>query len=517
MFLTSEPTPTTSINIPVLRPYQIGALDQIAYQVKEGIRSILCVCPTGGGKTTIAAELIRRTVLGGGRAIFMAHRAELIDQAKGRLVTFGLKPGVIQAGHQSSMRPVQVASVQTLNNRHYPATDLLIVDEAHHAMSNTFKRAIDHYLGIGATVVGLSATPFRLDGKELGDLFQALVNPVGITDLIHQGHLVKPRYIAPDKLDLTGIKTNQANGVRDYNGDEMYQQIFNKKEVFAGVIENYRTYANDSKAIVFNCNVEHSLKMVDVFTAAGYTSAHVDGSMDRFRRKKILNDFAAGRIQILNNVYLLTEGYDLPGIETVILNKFTKSKCMYIQMVGRGLRPAGDKVHCMVLDQGGNVWEHGRVDTNEDYSLDPAEKKEKKTLGASPVKMCPSCQYIQAASAKTCGDCGYEWPVQDRINKKETEFREVTEADLAQTGSRKPQLPPELRYKPFDEMTLHELNIVRETQKHKDLWVLYKLKDRVIDSPRQWDMLETLINQYRDMRGYDPNWTKHMLHILARQ
>lgn len=504
----------------VLRSYQEAAITESEAHRANDIHRVMISCPTGAGKTTIAAEYISRMLTAGQNIIFIAHRTELIEQAAERLEEFGIKAGIIKSGYRYRPRPVQVASIQTLDKRTYPDAHCIIIDEAHHAMSSMYKRAVDHYINKGAFIVGLSATPYRLDGKGLGDLFDEMVAPVSIVDLIAQGYLVKPRYITPDPsaLDLDGVGTKQKDGFKDYDSDSLYSKHFGKAEVFAGLIDNYRKYAAGKRTIIFNCNLAHSQQVVDAFNAAGYPAVHVDGKMDRFRRKKILKDFAAGRYLILCNVQLLTEGYDLPSIECVIVNRKTKSKALWVQMVGRALRPSPGKEIAWVIDQGANVYEHGRVDANEVLTLELTAKKPAGPKGVSPVKECPSCQTVQFMSAAVCSDCGYIWPKEDKLNKTEIEFVEVNDEMLDQKRKKKTgEMPAHLRYKPFAEMTIFELDQVRDAMGHREGWVCWQLYWRVVDHPRCWDLLKVLIGQYADLKSYKPDWVEHAWYQIAKQ
>lgn len=507
------------IQLPTLRPYQANAIADLHRLRENGIKRVMVSCPTGAGKTTIAASFIHELIAVGQRIIFIAHRTELIEQAHERLLEYGIRGGFIKSGYRYRARPVQVASIQTLSRRFMPEADVIIIDEAHHAMSDQYQTVVSAYRASGAYIVGLSATPYRMDGRGLADLFDELIMPTSVLELIKQGYLCKPRYLSPDpsELDLQGVGTKQKDGFKDYDSDSLYQKHFSKSEVYAGLIDNYRKCADGKKGIIFNCNLEHSLRVVEAFNAAGYPAVHVDGTMDKAKRKRILQDHKAGRFLMLSNVQLLTEGYDDPSIETVIINRKTKSKALWIQMVGRVLRPNEGKEVGWVIDQGANVFDHGRVDVNETLTLQTSGKKGLGAKGVSPVKTCPTCASIQFASATSCEDCGYEWPKEDTLNKKEIQFVEVSD-ELLEKVKRKgtADLPSNLKFRPFDEMTLAELETCRTILGHKHLWVIYMLRNRVADSARPWDMLQILATQYAQMMGYEEGWVRHAMAMVAK-
>ena len=242
--------------------------------------------------------------------------------------------------------------------------------------------------------------------------------------------------------------------------------------MYDGVLEHNSRYAAGTKAIVINVDVKHSETMRDRFLSQGITCAHVDGETPALERARILEAFKAGEYQVLCNVNILTEGYDLPDIETVILNRATKSKSLYLQMVGRGLRPAPGKARCTVIDQGGNVWEHGPVEQPEEYSLEPTKKK-KKGAGAAPVKACPTCFFLQHLSAPTCKECGHTFTV--HISERQLKKTAFGELNSILAATVKASLPAHLR-KSYMDMTKDELKEVAQIRGYKPGWVHVQLK-----------------------------------------
>jgi len=466
------------MSIPPLRDYQLQAIEELRDGIRNHHRAQILVLPTGAGKTTVAAQLISGAVANNNHVLFMAHRKELVMQAKNRLHQFGIRPGVIMSGwkHRSNML-VNVASQQTLIKRELPPAKLIVVDEAHHSMSNGFKNLLEQYPK--AAIVGLTATPYRLDGRSLGDIYTNIVAPITLAELTAQGFLVPARYIGT-QMDMSDVEVKRG----EYNHKQLHEK-FDKKEIYDGVIENYMTYAPRSRAIVFNNDVLHSKSMTERFLSAGIPAAHLDADTHPLERSKILERYAAGQILVLNNVDLFGEGFDLPEIETVIANRRTKSKSLWKQWVGRGLRPAPGKTKCTVIDQGGNVWEHGPVDAPEEYSLEPEEKKKKSSLAqASPVKMCGGCGFIQSLSAQKCSECGHVFTT--HITERElpkAEFLDVTDEvkDFVprdfQKEKKHPPLPDHLR-KAYTDMTEEELKEVAEIRGYKPGWVWVQLKRR---------------------------------------
>lgn len=466
----------------VLRPYQIEAIDAVREAILAGHKRILLVIATGGGKTTVASEIITKTVEKGGKALFIAHRRELVDQAKNRLAQFGVYAGVIMAGTLPSRpKPVNVASVPTLTRRHdrRPKANVLIVDEAHHSTAMGFRRLIEAYVEDGAYVIGLTATPYRTDDRPLGDIYDAIVAPISLKMLTEEGHLVPARYFGP-KVELGDIKVSKG----DYDTTESYN-AYNKRELYANTVGNYQRFAHGTKAICFNINVAHSLETVAFFRAAGYRAEHVDGETPAMERSRTLDAFRRGEIDVLCNVNILTEGFDLPAIETVILNRPTKSRGLYMQMVGRGLRPAPGKVWCTVIDQGNNVRAFGPVENEPEPVLQQPPKREK-VQGVAPVKDCPQCETLVHLSATVCSNCGYVFPKEEKV-LAEAEFTEITGG---------PVEVPEHLQKPWAHLTPEELSELGRLKGYKLGWVIRQAKNNNPGKERE------ALQAIADHRGY---------------
>ncbi|GAA4349932.1 DEAD/DEAH box helicase [Hymenobacter saemangeumensis] len=466
-------------NLPQLRNYQLAVIEGVREQMKQGHRRILVVVPTGGGKTTIGGSIIHSSVSKGHRVLWLAHRKELVEQAHERISDrhkgFGIPAGVMMAGHPPRRKhAVQVASIATLIRRDLPTAKVVLVDEAHHSVSPSFLNMLDKYPD--AVVIGLTATPYRLDGRGLGDVYTAIVAPVSIGDLQAQGYLTPVRYFGTRKDLEPKLDTVKTVG-GDYKNDELYK-LFDKRALYDGVVANYVKFANASRAIVFNINVEHSLKVMEAFRAAGIAAYHVDGETPRAERESILAAFKRGEFEVLCNVNILTEGFDLPAIETVILNRATKSKSLYLQMVGRGLRPAPGKSACTVIDQGGNVRHFGPVEHPEEHSLEatPKRKSGSGATSAPPMKTCPQCERLDLLFVQQCPECGHVYS-SGEMKLEQEEFLELTDflpKNVVVPGAKKP-VPDHLK-KSWLDMSKEELKEYATIQGYKPGWVYCQLK-----------------------------------------
>jgi len=409
-----------------LRPYQTQAI----LETRDALRShrrVLVVAPTGAGKTTIAAEIIRLTVGRGGRVWFLAHRKELIDQASARLDQFRIPHGIIMADHWRDRPhlPVQVASVQTLVNRsmdHRPT--LVIIDEAHRATAASYRKVID----IAGTphVIGLTATPIRSDGKGLASSFDAMVQCPSIRTLINEGYLVPDRAFAGKRVDLAGV----AIAGSDYDASQL-SDAMNKPHLVGDVVTEWKRLASGRLTMVFAAGVKHSRTIVNAFRAAGVAAAHLDGETPKAEREDILKRLADGRLTVVSNAMVLTEGVDVPVVSCIVLARPTKSKGLYLQMAGRGLRTAPGKTDCLILDHGNCTMEHGLVRRDQNWQLteDAERKRSKQVSHAETFKVCPDCGEVAELDAETCR-CGYRFSV--RAKRKELKvyngvLEEVTE------------------------------------------------------------------------------------------
>lgn len=405
-------------NTPKLRPYQQNAIDTLRAKIASGKKRILLVLATGSGKTNIASEVIKLATNKGKKSLFIAHKRELVYQAHDRLATFGIDAGLIMPPHNSmNGHSTHVASIQTLIRREHPPADIVFLDECHHCTSSSFIKIIEHYKD--SVIIGLTATPFRMDGKPLGDIFEETVIPVTIQELIDMRFLVQPRYYGA-KIDLSQIKVVRG----DYDPNQLFETM-DKKFLYDGVVEKFKEFGY-GRTIVFCINIEHSQKTTAAFIAAGYRAAHIDFETSNEERRKLLSEFKNGNIQILVNCGIFSEGFDCASINTVILNKATKSKGAYFQMIGRALRPDENKTHCIVIDHGNNVRDHLPVEWFQ-AEVDCIKKRKSSSMGEETegqIKECIKCKSLVNIQTRTCPYCGYIFE-ENKIELIDAKFEEL--------------------------------------------------------------------------------------------
>jgi superfamily II DNA or RNA helicase len=397
----SQETSAASLS---LRLYQEVSLDGIRDSFRRGNRRVLFVLPTGGGKTIIFLFLAVATAARGKRVVILVHRTELIQQTARALQRFGIEFGIIAPGYPQTDAPVQIASVLTLVRRidRFRDFDLVVIDEAHHAVAGSWLQILEAYEG--SFVLAVSATPERLDGRGLGDVFEDMVVGPSVADLIQFGFLAPAVVYAPNhEIDLTGINTVAG----DYDQHQLAERMMSGGLV-GDAVEHYRKLASGVRGIAFCTNIAHSKAVAAEFTAAGYRAAHVDGNTPAEQRRATMAGLANGNIDIITNCGLISEGFDAPAVSAVLLMRPTRSLGLYLQMVGRALRP-GDGKKAIILDHAGNVHRHGLPDQERPWSLTATRRKAGKAA-AAPVKQCPECYALVPAAAQLCPECFYRFP-----------------------------------------------------------------------------------------------------------
>jgi|DEB0MinimDraft_6_1074348.scaffolds.fasta_scaffold03249_7 superfamily II DNA or RNA helicase len=380
-----------------LRQYQQQAIDDTRAAIRNGARAPLLVLPTGGGKTVIFATIAATAAAKGNRVLILVHRRELIHQASSKLAWVGLEHGIIAAGLPTTDALVQIASVQTLARRLAHMTwqpSLIIIDEAHHATAGQWERILNHWPD--AYRLGVTATPCRLDGRGLGAAFDRLVLGPSVSDLIEKEYLSKYRVFCPPMIaDLSQVKARAG----DYKIEEAEKQMV-RAEVTGDAVQHYKKYANGQKAIAFALTVAHAELVSEAFNESGIAAEVIKGEMSTAERESLVERFKLGTVQVLVSVNVVSEGFDCPDASCAIILRPTKSESLYLQQVGRVLRPAEGKRHAVILDHVANVPRHGLPCDHRQWSLE-----DKPAGGIVAVKQCPEC-FAVFHPQPTCPVCG---------------------------------------------------------------------------------------------------------------
>ncbi len=332
-----------------LRPYQKESKAAVFEQWRSGIRRTLLVLPTGCGKTIVFAKITEDCVRNGDRVLILAHRGELLEQAADKIAKATGLGCATEKAEQSclgSWYRITVGSVQSLMResrlKRFPEDyfNTIIIDEAHHCISDSYQRVLNHFPD--AKVLGVTATPDRGDMKNLGQVFESLAYEYTLPKAIKEGYLSPIKAVTiPLQVDLTGVGIQSG----DFKAGDLGTALDPYLERIA---EEMEKYCREKKTVVFLPLVKTSQKFRDILNAHGFRAAEVNGeSQDR---AEILEDYASGKYNVLCNSMLLTEGWDCPDVDCIVVLRPTKVRSLYCQMVGRGTRLAPGKDHLLLLD-----------------------------------------------------------------------------------------------------------------------------------------------------------------------
>ena len=465
-----------------LRQYQKDTLNNIIRSQRKGNKNILLQAATGSGKTIMASAYVKYLIEQNKNVLFLAHRRELIQQCSDKLTNEGIRHGIIMAGETSEFwHKTQVASIDTLRSRSItnkteplPKADVVIIDEAHRSLSRTYIKLVGMYED--SQVLGLTATPVRSDGKGLGFIFSDMVQAPSIRELTKAGHLVPCEYYAPTIPDLNGIQTSMG----DYNSVQLADRM-DKPKLIGDIVSSWKKIGNNKKTIVFASSVAHSKNLAESFIDIGIKAAHIDGETNNKERERVLNDFNNGDTKIICNCMVLTEGFDCPPAEVCVLARPTKSLGMYIQMVGRVLRPHEGKSKATIIDHSGAVYMHGFIEEDINWTLDRQTKltvKERKL--AQPKEdaqiICEGCFSVYSGS-NICSKCGH-------IQLKKSKYVAVLDKELGFVDKKTKTVKSKLSYAPeFKEEFYKMLLGYCAMYNYKPGWAYHTYKLRFDDYP----------------------------------
>ena len=415
-----------------LRPYQQSLLRQAqdALAADPNARLMLQL-PTGGGKTVIAGALLADWLQNGRKAVWLTHRKELAEQTRRMLTDAGVSaitnvnwtPGedapAMAGGAVILMAQTVGRRIARLPHCHsrldpesrggvwnrYHANDLLIIDEAHHTAADGWTRAVRQWPG---PIVGMTATPWRLSEKEGFDhLFGSLLCGPQTADLQSLGSLCEAQvFIPPPEQRVAGGAVDRTG---DYTEAGIEQANRDRPDIMtAGALAFWQKHAADRQTIAYAISVDHAHNLAAVFNDAGMPAPVILGDTNREERDKAIAGFRNGSIKILVNVIVATEGFDLPDASCIIIARPTMSLALYLQMVGRGLRPKPDAGDCLILDLAANAVTHGLPEDNREWSLKPRGTS---GTGVAPIVWCPTewCDVASPASSHHCRGCGYSF------------------------------------------------------------------------------------------------------------
>lgn len=448
-----------------LRDYQRQLITGIYERWQYGDRAVMAQLPTGGGKTICFGAITQEFTSRGETVLILAHREELVTQARDKVGAIANVPtGIIKAGYAPNYSaPIQVASVQSLVRRlnAIECPSLIVVDEAHHSTANSYRKILGAYPD--SYVLGVSATPTRLDGSGFDDLYDSLVCGPTVSELITGGYLSPFRLFAdPRPMTTKGVKKQQG----DYSVGDL-ARANDAIELSGNLIASYRQHCFGKRCVVFAVNVEHSRTIAARYNAAGIPAKHLDGKTPDNERREALRQLAAGELLVLTNCALFDEGLDIPAIEAIQCARPTASLVKWLQMVGRALRTAPGKKYAVILDHTKNWAIHGLPTRPRLWTLEGVETEQRE------AKVIDQNEVIESD------------PIEPTAIAESDDSLEAVELS------------------PLDEwmQTYRELVEVQQTRGYKPPWIWHQLKQ--LQPP-----LEIWQTYGRD-RGYKPGWAWH--------
>lgn len=434
-----------------LREYQLDLISRFFKALDNGYKAPCIVLPCGGGKSVILAEIAKRYTDDMKSVLFLVHRKELCGQIFSTFVKHGVR-----------MDFCKIAMVQTLTRhiKSIPKPDLIITDENHHSLAKSYKRIYEHFKDVPR--IGVTATPERIDGSGLEDVNDILIEGVTAKWLIENNYLAPYDYYAPT-VDMPKFHTR--------NGDFIQSEVAgyfdkNQNKIYGDVIKHYRKLANNKQAVCYLPTVEFSKQTAEKFSENGIPSAHIDGGTPKADRDSIISDFRSGKIKILCNVDIVSEGFDVPDCECVILLRPTKSLILYIQQSMRCMRYKPDK-RAIIIDHVNNIKRFGFPDRDRHWLLKghPHQKGE----AEQPLKICKNCFAAVPINTRICPICGTAF----EFKKGE---KQTVDTKLVKVNRAKERV--KFYLSPKECTNVEELKEYAKQHGYKPGWVYYQQRSR---------------------------------------
>ena len=440
----------------VLRPYQRQGLAEIASAVHEAVRRILRQLPTGGGKTHEIGAITLCAWRAGLRVLILATRTRLVRQIHERLEAFGIDHGVLAAELpelRNLMLPVQVASADTVYRRclgngrtPLPAAEVVIFDEAHLAAAESRMAILEQYPL--ALHLGFTATPARKSGRSLSAAFDRLILGPSMLELIQAGSLVKPRIFNVPVVSSADLKALPKDATGDFQAKGL-SALMSRAKLVGDVVQNWQMIAGGKRSVIFAVNKAHGASLVEDFSRRGVAAELLTDQDDEATREAVINRLESGQTSIIVNCFLMAYGVDVPAVECIVLARPTRSLPMYLQMVGRGMRPAPGKDHFLLIDHGRVVENLGLPTSDFGWNLDDtrnvnreAEARSRSSTVEKP-RTCPECHHVWLVSedGNGCSVCG--WAPAPKAKPVAVQQAELSELDIDDDPKRLTPWSPE--------------------------------------------------------------------------
>lgn len=501
----------------LLREYQ----DDIIADTRQAMRSykrILQNLPTGAGKTVTTTDSVRAIYDKGLSAWFVVPRKALVKQSHRHFCNSNIPHGFIAAGRKHTDHKIKIVSKDTLIRRlddvEWP--DVIFVDEAH--VNYSFQVELVKRIPRHVYVIGLSATPERLSGEGLSDIYQTMVSGPTLAELIADGWLSPLRYLAPP---LKGLDKLKPKGT-EYDEKDL-EKLFAARFIYGKVVDTYRQVADKKPCLIFCRGVKEAETWTKTFNDAGYKFVNLDWSTKDAKRDKAIADVESGKLDGIVSVDLISYGFDCPKIECVILLRPTESRALYNQMIGRGLRIMSGKKELIVLDFVNNLATHGHPLSEHEWNFAGTKKSKRKGQSEDILHVCPECFYYSKSTV--CPSCGYEKETTTPKGLKQVDGRlvehkgplklsERTENDRKAHESAVESAIARYAVRAsrgeIDREAIKELVELGKSAGHKILWTYHRLKNQKRISNIY------LLQAMQKILGYKSGWAKMVMERWLR-
>lgn len=438
-------------------PYQLDLINRARQSMAAGHQSVLLVSPAGSGKSVVIAEIARLVVAKGGHVMFTVHRKELVDQIRETFQQDGI-----------DLKHTTIMTVGRIKNRlgKLPRPSLIITDETHHSLAKTYRTIYDYYHDVPR--LGFTATPWRLSGKGFKDVYDDLIEGPTVQWLIDH------HYLAP--FTMYGYRADQSMLKRSSTGDFTSSSMdeFAKRIIYGDVVKTWQDKAQGRKTIIYCHAVWFSQEIAQAFQDAGIAAVHADSQTPAKERERIMSDFKAGKIKVLCNVDLVSEGFNVPDCACVVMLRPTQSLVLYVQQAMRSMRYRPHK-QAIIIDQVSNFERFGLPNADREWTLEDRIKKKRGGGNSSgpAVRTCMECYAVIPASCTECPICHHKI----KVEKQDIEIDE--QAKLVEIKNFQPTRVNYLvTKKPSELSTPAELREYAKARGYKPGWVWYQMKAR---------------------------------------
>ncbi len=434
-------------------------MSQARAALARGKKAVLLQSPAGSGKSVMIAEIARLAVAKGGQVMFTVHRKELVNQ-----IRQSFRENDVDLSQCTILTVGKIAHRLSV----LPRPTLIITDETHHSLARTYQKIYDYYAGIPR--LGFTATPWRLNGKGLHDVYDALIIGPKIDWLIEHHYLAPYEYYSVKLVDEDKLKRSSTG---DYTSKSIDEAV--GRTIFGDVVRTYQEKTSGQQAIVYAHSVEFSKEVAQAFRASGIQAAHADAKTPSKERERIMTSFKDGSLKVLCNVDLISEGFNVPDCSVVIMLRPTESLVLFIQQSMRSMRYRPDKV-ATIIDHVGNYLRFGLPDDDHQWSLaDRKKRKGKKANDAPPIRTCEFCFAVIPAASTICPVCGR------KIEKSASEMETDSSVELERIHGHLDMKADynSVRYarmKPSEAETMEDLYGIAKARHYKPGWAYFQAR-----------------------------------------